>query len=757
MRLSNLLVSASLAGALLTACTTDEIAIPRSELYAREFIKKFGVIDPNRDLSAATHSGINVVTTSPTDVKVYADINGKRYLFAEGRKISGTTPIKFDVPKSVKEVIVEMNGRLIKTPLGGTVRANSTGRAIWEKKDNVVEISRTDYRGLTDEGVMAFKDYLPEDKDNLGKVTQNFSFVANGDFTIYPVYWCTDSYNTLGIYYIDEEKNEMVHIPFYTNKILPVDGTQGNLLYTLEDPYAEDYVPAKDNIPLIDATKPLDASLPFDNQELKPADFNNNGLTSFLDFQDEDWYVFKRRYILKLKEKHQYYFNGYPFSAYFDINYLINDSHFDPSDNNGRKIFVSDIEVEAKDDTHVNIVKLSMGPLNDWKYPGEIKDSHPSGEVKGWKSRGIHVSIAPGTQFGMYIRTWYMGDKGIPKPSIDNVDIVRLPLDPETGLPKKDQYRRFYSEAKYNPEIGGSNVFGATYMYEAPTGTYRVLGFEDYGGDVHDLNDMMFFISSEIPQDIPSVDDKDDPDPEVYQWMIAAEDLAGTYDWDFNDAVFAVSATTIVDGEDNNSTKTEITVEPLAAGGTLPIYVMFNGTIADENGQDLGTGHFNIGPELHKWLGGHFRTPINVDSPVASAKGNPLTFTVNGQWSLTEEYKDNPQWSEKVVKGMGGFYVLVNPGNGLNQLQEAIIKFDPALLDDENHYHMVTPPKSFNNQGQVHISPEMLCMEANWCWPMEEVGIHTVYYNFEQWLRGEAAEWYSDPATWNPAKVVSRK
>ena len=759
MRLSNLLVGASIAGALLTACTTDEITIPKSELYAREFIKKFGVIDPDRDLNSATHSGINVVTTRPTDVKVYADINGKRYLFAEGHKLSGTTPLTFDVPKSVKEVIVDIDGRLIKTPLGGTVRANSTGRAIWEKKDNVVEITREDYRGLTDEGVMAFKDYLPEGVDNIGKVTQNFSFVANGDFTIYPVYWCTASYNTLGIYYIDEEKNEMVHIPFYTNKIFPIDGTQGNLIYTFEDPYAEDYVPAKDNIPLIDESRPLDASVPLNNQELKPADFNNNGLTSFLDFQDEDWYIFKRRYILKLQEQHRYYFSGHPFSEYFDIDYLIKDSHFDPAKE--RKIFVSGIEVEAKDETHVNIVRLSMGPLNDWKYPGDEQDSHPSNkEVKGWKSRGIHVSIAPGTKFGMYIRAWYMGDQGIPKPSIDNVDIVRLPLDPETGLPKKDQYRRFYSEAKYNPEIGGSNVFGATYMYKAPTGTYRVLGFEDYGGDVHDLNDMMFFISSEIHQDIPDVNDKDKPEPEPYQWLIAAEDLAGTYDWDFNDAVFAVSATTIVDGEENGAKKTRITVEPLAAGGTLPIYVMFNGTITDDqgdgNGQELGLGHYNIGPELHRWLGGYYRNPINVKEPVASASGTPLSFMVDGEWSLTDEYKDRPSWTQNDVKGMGGFYILVNPGNSLNYMQMDISKFT-GNLDDENHFHMVTPPSSFDKQDQVVVSPEMLCLESSWCWPMEECGIHEVYFNFESWLKGDTKEWYADPMHWDAQRVVKRK
>lgn len=361
----------------------------------------------------------------------------------------------------------------------------------------------------------------------------------------------------------------------------------------------------------------------------------------------------------------------------------------------------------------------------------------------------------------MYLRAWYYGDPVAQKPSIDNVDIVRVPLDAD-GMPKDDGYRRFYSEAKYNKEAGGSKVFGSTYMYDAPTGTYRVLGFEDWGEDVHDLNDMMFFISSATPQEIPDVDDNDNPDPEVYQWLIAAEDLAGTYDWDFNDAVFAVSATTIVDGEDNGATKTEITVEPLAAGGTLPIYVMFNGDISVENSEgtleNLGLGHYNIGPELHRWLGGYYRTPINVKEDVATAAGEPLKFTVAGEWSLTDKYQNKPQWFENDVKGMGGFYVLVNPGNTLNQMQMTISKFEEANLDDEKHFHKVTPPSSFDKQDQVVVSPEMLCLETHWCWPKEEQGIHEVYYYFQLWLTGKATEWYSDPANhWDAARVVTRK
>ncbi|MDE5904247.1 MAG: hypothetical protein K2H27_02720, partial [Duncaniella sp.] len=296
---------------------------------------------------------------------------------------------------------------------------------------------------------------------------------------------------------------------------------------------------------------------------------------------------------------------------------------------------------------------------------------------------------------------------------------------------------------------------------------WRYMSFEDGQiGDTYsrgncdfDMQDFVFILDDETEvyhDPVDSIINPEHPEPEVYKWLIAAEDLAGTYDWDFNDAVFAVSATSIVDGDNNNACQTWITVEPLAAGGTLPIYVMFNGDIVDEKGNNHGLGHYHIGPELHRWLGGYYRTPINVKEPVASATGTPLSFHIDGEWSLTEEYQNRPSWEEKDVKGMGGFYVLVNPGNSLNYMQMDISKFT-GDLEDENHFHMVTPPSSFGKEDQVVVSPEMLCLETSWCWPMEECGIHKVYSQFEDWLHGKAQSWYSADDFYDKSSIVSRK
>lgn len=231
-------------GTLSTFCAscTDEVpSIPDSELYTREWVKKFGVINPDQDWNAAARGSITVSTDAPAEVKITADIRGKVYLLADYKEVSGSRELLFDIPKGVEEVAVSCGGEEFRTRLGGKVSFATAGRAIWDMKTDpfeVVKFKRTEgYREISDVAVRSFGDKLKENKNNLNVegVSQNFEFVANGPFTIYPVFWNTGRYNTLGIYYIHKDeatgKRQMVHIPFYTAKIAPVDGTQGNLLY----------------------------------------------------------------------------------------------------------------------------------------------------------------------------------------------------------------------------------------------------------------------------------------------------------------------------------------------------------------------------------------------------------------------------------------------------------------------------------------------------------------------------------------------
>lgn len=695
-----LLSAGAIVTAMLTACTDDIVTIDKNEEYTRAFVKEFGRFDTTHDWNLATRAGVDVATDRPSDIRVTAEIGGKQYLLAHYKDVSGSRHIAFDIPKGIDEVRVSDDFHSYKVALGSKVNFASSGRAIWEGGDSKVTITRAPYRFLTEQGVTAFRDYLPEGQDNLGKVTQNFTFIANGDFTIYPTFWQTDSYNTIGIYYLDEETDELVHIPFYTNKITPIDGTQGNLLYTYGDPDAADKVPAREDIPVKEGASPMDAAVLFDNvATLNPEDYNRRGLTSFLDFTEEDWFVFKRRYLNKVREAKKYYFNLSPIKDCFDIEYFVGSEFFDPQ--NTTAFQLTGIQCKAKDATHVDITAISVGPLNDWVYPGEAQQSHPGGdkEVKGWKSRGIDIHVTPGTKFGMYLRTWYNSDPAELKPSIDNVDVVRLKIG-EDGKPVKDQYTRFYSEAKYNAMAGGSDVFASTYMYDAPTGTYRVLGFEDWGGDVHDLNDMMFFITSEKPAEIPDVDDIDHP---KMSWILAVEDLGSTDDFDFNDLVLKIEH---VSGE------TTATVTPMAAGGTLPMRMFYNDT------ELSGSGNF---AHINQFFGENDHTVMFNTGRTSADAIESVTIQVPEDFSMAN-------LQGVVDSKMGGFHIKVK------QSAEGV---EGNWTDDVID---ITAAEA----GSV---PQILCVPGSWQWPIERINIRTAYPRIVEWIGNKETntDWYLSP------------
>lgn len=517
---------------------------------------------------------------------------------------------------------------------------------------------------------------------------------------------------------------------------------------------------AKDNIPLKDENKPM--IIPNDklSDELNPLKYNNSGHDSFLDFTSEDWKTFKHRWLIERREKDGWSFVS-NYEDYFDLSYITEIQNYWY---HITQLFLADILCEPADATHVKITNIAIGPFNNWIYPGTSTNSHPGGEVKGWKSRGIHVKIAEGTKFGMYIRVWH-GSPAEDKPTIDNVDIVRLELDPTTKLPIPDKYIRYYSEAKYNPTEGGSNVFGATYMYNAPTGNYRVLGFEDWGRDVHDLNDMMFFITSIKPEKIPHVEDEDNPEPEKYEYLIAAEDLGGTCDWDFNDVVASVTTVsknyTDDTAEDGTATYpyTEVTVTPLAAGGTLPVYLMYTGKVctSKDDYESANVQNYMLVDEFHSWLTGREEAPTvptNVGAS-ASTKGKPVTFNVPGgdytlgmhkKYESTDEGKNN----------MGGFWIIaINSKDTPFTLQTGTgdLILQTSIPENKGITKIEAPAADHNVNS---IAPQMICVGNDWLWPREGKKIHDAYVGFNDWLNApENGDWYGE-GKYNESLVTKR-
>ncbi len=757
---------------VLPACTSDNIEIPKSELYAREFVKQFGVVDPNHDWNNATQGSVTVITSSPTHVEVLADIHGERYIFADYHNVNGKEDIKFTIPKGASELIVTLDGQQFKTQIGGTVDGRNRSRAIWDKThDGVVAINRGEYRTMLDKTILSYNETLPEGADNRGKVTQNFVFESKGtgNFILFPAFWNTGGWNTLGIYYIDETKNEMVYVPFYTNKIVPVDDTKGNLLYTYGDQNAEALFPAK-TYGLKDENNPWII-------ELDPTKYNNTGKNSFIDFQDNDWATFKRRWI-KEKRSNNYLDTDTP-NKYFDLSEMrkfITDNNL-WSSSRITDFFYTNIVCHAHSANSIAVTSISFGAFDDWIYPGEKPCSSPNGDVRpsAWKSRGINIYVKPGTRFGMYIRAWYTADPEALKPSIDLVDIIRLPIKSD-GQPEKDQYRRFHSNSKYNNydlwgngQFRKNHVHAATYLYEAPSGKYRVLGFED--AIDNDLNDMIFFITSNDPNDMPELLDEDNPTPPAptpkkYEWLIAAEDLGGSYDWDFNDLVASISllstntpATTAEgdagtgSGDETTNPYVAVEITPLASGGTMPIYLMYTGDLYENGNTTATNGNFIIGKEFHKWFGTSTSQPVNVYKGSENSPQTASSVTINMPQSFTlcKNDKYNANGSQN---NMGGFWVLVVDKDG---------EYNPAITDGAQ-YTKVEDSEIYNKQSittigspnddKTNVAPQMICVGEEWYWPLETHNITLAYPHdndenpttgFKGWLTNPTIEdeWYT--------------
>lgn len=164
----------------------------------------------------------------------------------------------------------------------------------------------------------------------------------------------------------------------------------------------------------------------------------------------------------------------------------------------------------------------------------------------------------------------------------------------------------------------------------------------------------------------------------LIEWIIACEDLGSSGDYDFNDVVFSVSYA--------NDTKT-LYIKPLAAGGTLPIYLCYGN-------ETLGEIHHLLSP------GAPTNKAIN-----ASGKGNPgATITRNNVEGFT------------ITENMGGFKIKVNG----------------------KEEYLIGPSNG--------LAPQMLCIPSPWVWPKEGIGIHHAYLGFGEWGDNyNNNTWYQTP------------
>lgn len=214
------LVVIAAGGMLFTSCGDHDMFNPnyKKNEYAANWETKFGKIDPAQDWSMATtvKATVNVAREGNFTVKVYssnpADKTQQAYLLAK-TTVTGGTPatLTFDAVKGLDNVYVALINEFgygITKKVGvenGVAMADfyaTNGNRVKTRTAAEFGWELTDYMTFTRNEIAEIVNALPEGGDATGEFN-NYEFISNGEFVIYPVYGDTSAEDEIGYYYYD--------------------------------------------------------------------------------------------------------------------------------------------------------------------------------------------------------------------------------------------------------------------------------------------------------------------------------------------------------------------------------------------------------------------------------------------------------------------------------------------------------------------------------------------------------------------------
>lgn len=256
-----------------------------------------------------------------------------------------------------------------------------------------------------------------------------------------------------------------------------------------------------------------------------------------------------------------------------------------------------------------------------------------------------------------------------------------------------------------------------------------LVGFGDDSGD-EDLNDFVFWYDGEVKQDEkPKINITTDEEILETNWLIACEDLGGTFDYDFNDVVWEfksgwkkITTTTTTEtstgGESVSSQAWEAlaSISLLAAGGTLPAELIYD------------TENFG---EVHQLFGQGEADVYDIVNARSITKQPVLlkTFSVDEATALFET-----ETQKLIMSVFEKFKVKVTDANGVTNYVTAPSISAPSTGDDN--------------------TPEMILLPYNWEWPTENTFINDAYPEFKSWVNTKTWEDWSNVKV--SGKTVSR-
>lgn len=463
-------------------------------------------------------------------------------------------------------------------------------------------------------------DILPEGSDNANaaNVQTDFSFISTGlPITIYPVYWNTNRQLKVGVYYYDAtgKYNESIIFDSQNRDDGDVmyynDNSMTDYLMTFEPEHREAPVANEEYYDSITPKHLKEIWKWYDGRNSDPWG-NVTPATNKPSNPNEIYDAFdewwKQNQYQQVPDKSKYY-----------THYIheIGASYYKGYPTYLWYIYIGDIvgEIVTIPDRWVD-----KNDPEKWIACPPSKSAPNISEIPAISSKGITFSLPEGTRFG------------------------------------------FFSDARSDVSYF-STTNNATDLYgEEKAVSTSFLSFDDGSYTATDLNDMIFMVDANSVLET---------NPTPFPWVIACEDLGGTFDHDFNDIVFGVQHV-------SGSEYAYITA--LAAGGTLPVHLYYQLTDIRGGSSESGDQYTVYSPtytkefnEWHQWFG---KTSSQVTNVGSFKVGATVRIKVGDDFTMSGN-PNNPNVAIGSDNRLGGFHIEVEQKDGRTTMISA-----PEITDD---------------------------------------------------------------------------
>lgn len=291
---------------------------------------------------------------------------------------------------------------------------------------------------------------------------------------------------------------------------------------------------------------------------------------------------------------------------------------------------------------------------------------------------------------------------------------LNLPSGTRFGFVLDTDHGNVFSNSSYNLDEGSPSGNALDHIKDTYAATFHAnntlyLAFEDWGysSEWHDndFNDLVLKLIPSGNNHTPLIIDKDvETDPIIY--IVACEDLGGTFDWDFNDVVFGI---------EHVSGQKEARIKLLAAGGTLPIALKYkgmkNGVPTDRDVQFLDLTK-NDNSAKTRYLHAAFGTESDIPVNVGAKNG------VNHDPVYSYPFEVENPYAFSVLDGASQFVVHVE------------------YLDKSSQNTIHVP----NYEEKKKVPQAFLIADPKWQWPSENQFIVDKYPEFSNWVTNFSAQ-----------------